>query len=184
MESLKRNVDELSELNDTLRTLATRDGLTGLYNHRFFRETLEQEMSRCRRHDRIFSLLFMDLDYFKQYNDTHGHLAGDELLATLAEEISKASRATTIIARYGGEEFVLLVPETDNAGARRYAERIRTLIEAYPFKGRQTQPSGKVTLSIGVATFPENGEDTTALLDYADQALYRAKESGRNTVRW
>lgn len=184
LESLKRNVEEMGKLNSTLRELATRDGLTGLFNHRFFREALDQEISRCTRHERTFSLIFLDVDYFKKYNDTHGHLAGDEVLVTLATEIKQASRATTILARYGGEEFVLLVPETDGTGARIYAEKVRKLVEEHPFKGRETQPDGAVTLSLGVATFPHDGRDSASLINYADQALYRAKEGGRNRVCW
>ena len=106
------------------------------------------------------------------------------MLTTFAEEIKKISRSTTIIGRYGGDEFVLQLPETDNVGARRYADRVRKLVEKHPFKGRETQPTGKVTSSLGVATFPENGEDSSEIIAYADRALYRAKESGRNAVRW
>ena len=162
--------------------MATRDGLTGLFNHRYFIAAFELELARCRRHDRVLSLIFADVDFFKKYNDTQGHQAGDALLASLAQLISRESRRSTIVARYGGEEFVLLVPETGRAGALRYAERIRSTVEAYPFPVREDQEHGRITLSLGVATFPENGSDANTLLKYADSALYLAKDSGRNKV--
>ena len=126
--------------------------------------------------------MLADLDYFKKYNDTQGHLAGDELLSALGSLITRESRKSTIVARYGGEEFALLIPETDREGALKYAEKIRSLVEAYPFHGRETHPGGKITMSLGVATFPENGTDANALIKCADDALYRAKDAGRNTV--
>lgn len=174
--SLKQNVEALGRQNKRLEHLATRDGLTGLYNHRYLREIFEVELSRCKRHDRVLSIVFADIDYFKKYNDTHGHLAGDKLLSTFGEVISRQSRKSTVIARYGGEEFVLLVPETDHPGALRYAEKIRSSIEAHVFD------DGRITLSMGVATFPEHGKDADTLIKHADDALYRAKDSGRNRV--
>jgi diguanylate cyclase (GGDEF)-like protein len=111
-----------------------------------------------------------------------GHLAGDELLRELAQLIKKSCRTTTIPARYGGEEFVMLTPETDKESARICAERLRASIENHAFAGREQQPGGKVTLSVGVSTFPEDGYDADALIAKADRALYRAKEQGRNRV--
>ncbi len=182
LEDLRRNAQELENLNARLTDMANRDGLTGLYNHRFFREMIEQELSRSRRHERSFSVLFIDIDHFKQYNDTHGHLAGDELLKTLARLLQERCRSSTIAARYGGEEFVLLAPETDAEGARQFAEILRSTVEQYPFAGRETQPLGAVTLSLGLATFPHDGQDTTSLIDHADKALYVSKHNGRNAV--
>ena len=183
LNSLKRNVEALGRQNQRLEHLATRDGLTGLYNHRYFREAFEVELSRCRRHERVISLVFADIDYFKKYNDTHGHLAGDQLLSTLGKVITSRSRKSTIVARYGGEEFVLLVPETDHQGALRYAEKIRSLVESHAFDECESHVGGRITLSMGVATFPEDGTDANALIKYADDALYRGKNAGRNTVR-
>jgi len=180
---LKRNAEELERLNARLTDIANRDGLTGLYNHRCFRESLEQEISRCHRHQRGFSLIFLDIDVFKRYNDTHGHLAGDSLLRALARLLQERARGETLAARYGGDEFVLLVPETDAEGARRYAEILRAAVEAHPFIGRETQPLGRVTASLGVACYPEAGSDSTTLIDHADRALYAAKDHGRNTVK-
>ncbi len=182
LDDLRRNAQELENLNARLTDMANRDGLTGLYNHRYFREMIEQELSRSRRHDRSFSVLFIDIDHFKQYNDTYGHLAGDELLKTLARILQERCRSSTVAARYGGEEFVLLAPETDAAGAHQFAEILRDAVERYPFPGRETQPLGAVTLSLGLATFPQDGQDTTSLIDHADKALYISKHNGRNAV--
>jgi diguanylate cyclase (GGDEF)-like protein len=140
------------------------------------------ELARARRHRRTFSLLFIDIDNFKQYNDSHGHLAGDDLLRNLAKLLQGRCRSTTVAARYGGEAFVLLVPETDSTGAQRFAEALRRLVAEHPFPGRESQPGGRVTLSLGVASYPEAGEDATALIDSADKALYQSKHRGRNTV--
>ena len=183
LKSLKRNVDALGLQNARLEQLANRDELTGLHNYRFFREAFETELSRCRRHSRLLSLLFADVDFFKQFNDRQGHLAGDALLATLGKLITNMSRKSTVVARYGGEEFVLLAPETDHQGALLYAEKLRRVIESYPFEGRETQPGGRVTMSLGVATYPEHGTDVNSLIKYADDALYRGKHAGRNVVR-
>jgi len=182
VEQLKKNTRELQDLNRSLTDMAMRDGLTGLYNHRFFRDALDAELARSERHGHEFSVLFMDVDYFKRFNDTHGHLAGDEVLRRVAQLLLKDRRSTTVTARYGGEEFVLLVPETAKPGATQLAEVIRKRIERHDFPGGQTQPEGKVTLSIGVASYPEDGISATTLIDAADKALYEAKSGGRNRV--
>ncbi len=182
VERLKRSAEELEALNSQLKEMAVRDGLTGLFNHRHFRDSLELEILRCRRHGRIFSLVFVDVDHFKKYNDTHGHLSGDRVLKTVAKIIRDRSRSTTLSARYGGEEFVLLVPETAKSGGLVLAEDLRGAIEDQPFEGRETQPGGRVTLSLGVATFPEDGADALAIIAAADRALYEAKKKGRNRV--
>ena len=182
IEQLRQNTEEQQRLNHQLRETAIRDGLTELYNQRYFREALDVEIARARRHRRTFSLIFMDLDYFKHYNDARGHLAGDELLKQLAALIRKDCRTSTLAARYGGDEFVMLTPETDKASARIFAERLRVSVEHHPFTGREQQPGGKVTLSVGVSTFPDDGCDADTLIAKADTALYRAKEEGRNLV--
>ncbi len=177
-----RLIEENHDLIERLKELAIRDGLTGLYNHRHFHEVLAIELTRSSRHQRTFSLILLDVDFFKQYNDTHGHLEGDHLLSTLADLIRKNLRRSDIFARYGGEEFVVLLPETPNEDARTIAEEVRRRLENYPFKGGETQPLGKVTISMGVATFPDDGIDASNLIKHADKALYRAKDSGRNLV--
>ncbi len=183
MEDLKKKASEMEALNKKLREMAERDGLTGLYNHRYFWKVLDLELERSRRHERSFSLVYIDVDNFKNYNDTLGHLAGDDLLKTLATIMTERCRASTIAARTGGEEFVLLVPETDKEGALSLAEDIRRIVEQHPFEGRESQPLGTVSISAGVSTYPADGEDPTSLIGAADKALYQAKNAGRNTVR-
>jgi len=182
VDSLKRNAHELETLNSQLTNLATKDALTGLFNRRHFLEALELELAGSRRHGRTFSLLFVDLDRFKHYNDTFGHPAGDDLLKGLAELITMNSRSTTTVARYGGEEFILLVPEAPKAGAKIFAERLRASVEEHVWHDRESHPSVQVTLSIGVSTFPEDGLDAKTMISRADEALYKAKEEGRNRV--
>ena len=175
MLSLKKHAEELEEL-------ASHDGLTALHNHRHFREALDQEVGRANRHDRTFSLVFMDVDHFKKLNDSHGHLAGDEVLKGLGEIFRSRKRAAGILARYGGEEFVALLPETAKPNALQYAESIRKRVEEHTFLDCDGQPLGRVTISMGVATFPNDGKDSKALIESADQALYEAKSRGRNAV--
>ena len=182
IESLRRSKEELEELNRKLREMVVRDGLTGLHDHRFFQDTLTTEVARAKRHRRVFSLLFLDVDYFKRYNDVNGHLAGDEVLKGLAQIFREGLRATSTIARYGGEEFVILLPETGKDGAMKAAENIRQRVADHPFPGEESQPSGNLTISIGVATFPEDGTERSALIQSADRALYRAKQDGRDLV--
>jgi diguanylate cyclase (GGDEF)-like protein len=174
---------ELERLNRNLRESADRDWLTGLFNRRYLRAALDSEISRCLRHQRGFALILLDVDHFKAYNDTHGHLAGDEVLRGVARILEASGRTEHVCARYGGEEFVVLLPESDHAAAMALAERIRAAVEAHPFEGGDTQPGGAVTVSLGVAAFPGDGPDGEALLARADAALYHAKEHGRNQVR-
>ena len=126
--------------------------------------------------------VFIDLDHFKQYNDTFGHPAGDELLKGLAALIGENAPVTTTAARYGGEEFILLSPETPKDDARTFAERLRKSVEEHPFDDGASQPSARVTLSIGVSTYPEDGTDCETLIARADEAMYKAKADGRNRV--
>jgi diguanylate cyclase (GGDEF)-like protein len=173
---------ELERLNASLKDQAERDWLTGLPNRRMLRNALDGEISRAMRHHRTFSLLLLDVDHFKNYNDRNGHLAGDEVLRGVAKILRSSGRSEHLCARYGGEEFVVLLPEADRATASIFAERIRQQIEQHSFEGREAQPGGAVTVSLGVSCFPEDGTDGEALLGRADDALYRAKEGGRNRV--
>ena len=182
METLKKQNEDLEHINQFLKDQASRDGLTGLYNHRYFQEAFQIEIARSDRHNHPCSLIFMDVDFFKQYNDTHGHMAGDRLLHTLGRVLTERLRSSAMVARYGGEEFVMLLPETPKEGALVVAEKIRRRIEDHPFPGRDTQPDGKVTVSLGVVTFPQDGSNRGTLMQRADQALYQAKQDGRNRV--
>lgn len=171
---------ELSEANARLERLAVTDGLTGLFNHRRFHEVLQAELLRALRHKRPMGVLMVDVDFFKKVNDTLGHPAGDELLRRLADVLSRDLRQTDLIARYGGEEFAVVLPETTKAEATQVAERMRVAVEA-KLNGTD-QWKQKITVSIGIATFPEDGTSGEALLEAADQAMYLAKRSGRNRV--
>ena len=182
IEDLEENNRELKRANEVLKEMAIRDSLTMLYNHRYFHEALSLEVLRARRYDRSFSLIMLDIDFFKHYNDTHGHPGGDKLLLQLTRLFSERMRGSDIIARYGGEEFVMILPETSKDNALVVAEGIRKQIEDHPFDGRDAQPSGKVTISVGVAVYPDNGEDPPSLIKHADDALYKAKKGGRNMV--
>ncbi|MBJ6751302.1 GGDEF domain-containing response regulator [Geomonas anaerohicana] len=182
LEQLTRANRELQEANQALKEVAVRDGLTSLYNHRYFQEAFAQEVARSKRFDKRCSLIFFDVDNFKHYNDTHGHPEGDRLLKGLAQIVISHSRACDVAARYGGEEFVLLLPETGKEGAVKAAEEMRARVAEHPFAGRETQPLGRVTVSVGVASFPEDGSEAQALLERADQFLYQAKNSGKNKV--
>ncbi len=169
-------VKRLRESRDELERLSIIDALTKLYNRRYLMTRLDEEGRRARRVDRPFSLLMMDVDHFKKVNDTYGHQAGDEVLAGVAAVLQESTREVDCAARYGGEEFVMLLPETPIAGALDVAERIRTRL------AQETFPGGAVTLSIGVAEFPADGETPEFVLRAADAALYRAKRDGRDRV--
>jgi diguanylate cyclase (GGDEF)-like protein len=182
LEQLQKTNEELQQANAVLKEMAVKDGLTSLFNHRYFQETLAVEIARSRRYEKQCSIIFMDVDNFKTFNDTHGHPEGDKLLKTLAAILLGSVRCTDLAARYGGEEFVLLLPETPKEGAMKIAEDLRAKVEAEPFPGRERQPLGKVTISVGVACYPEDGTDGPSLLTFADQLLYQAKRGGRNRV--
>ncbi len=182
LENLKRNREELEHLNSALHKLSVMDGLTGLYNHRYFQEAGAKEVLRCRRSKDVFSLLFIDIDHFKNYNDQHGHPAGDGLLSNLGKLLIERLRNTDIAARYGGEEFVILLPDTPKANAVICAENLRKKISEYPFPGRESQPLGIISVSIGISSYPEDGENMPDLVQAADNALYREKAGGRNSV--
>ncbi len=184
IENLEQNNLKMGESNQELKELVIRDGLTGLFNHRHFKEVLEREIARAARYERCLCLIMVDVDHFKNYNDTHGHPAGDEVLKTLADIISGRLRAVDLPARYGGEEFAILLPETERQGGNIVADDIRVQVENYPFKGRESQPLGKVTISLGLAEFPSDSDESSLLLKKADDALYRAKSEGRNRIVW
>jgi diguanylate cyclase (GGDEF)-like protein len=172
---------EVQRANDRLRDWAIRDGLTGLFNHRHFQELLRTEFARSARYGQVLACLMVDLDHFKQINDTYGHPFGDEVLKQVANTLVAEARKVDIVARYGGEEFVLVLPNTDVAGARIVAERICERIGHQPVSHDGVTVA--VTLSVGVATSDDPRCSTeNALVKQADAALYRAKRAGRNRV--
>ncbi|MDP2940180.1 MAG: diguanylate cyclase [Candidatus Omnitrophota bacterium] len=154
------------------RELSIIDGLTGLHNHRYFHEIILREFSRAKRYPQAFSLLMVDIDAFKSYNDTHGHLAGDDLLKSVGRFFVESIRCVDMVFRYGGEEFAILLPQTSKEGASAVAARIVNLI----------QKSTPITISVGVASFPEDGQSKEELIDHADKALYQAKCLGKGRM--
>ena len=181
-DELEKKIAQLNEAKIRMEQLAVTDGMTGLYNYRYFREQLSHEMDRAIRHNLELSLLMMDIDFFKNYNDLHGHPAGDDVLRTLADLIRRNLRKIDIPARCGGEEFAVILPETGDRAAAIVAEKIRQLVEATPIPFEEQQPNGRLTVSIGVATYPVDARDEKQLIEVADRRLYRAKQMGRNQV--
>jgi diguanylate cyclase (GGDEF)-like protein len=157
---------------------AVTDALTGLYNHRYLHERLSEELHRAREAERPLSVLFCDLDHFKDYNDANGHSAGDAVLREVAHLIEQSVRNVDVAGRYGGEEFVVLLVETGREAALAVAERIRERIGDTGFSAN----GAPLTVSIGVAGFPEDAERREQLLDKADAAMYLAKRRGRDQV--
>jgi diguanylate cyclase (GGDEF)-like protein len=169
-------------LHDEAQRLSITDGLTGLWNYRYFTMTVGKEIERSARFGRPLALLMLDIDLFKSVNDTYGHQRGDAVLVELAGRIRGQVRDVDTVARYGGEEIVVILPETDEAGAAQAAERICDAVRRRPF-GEPGQAEVDVTVSIGAAVFPTHGGSSTTLLRRADEALYQAKDAGRDTWR-
>jgi diguanylate cyclase (GGDEF)-like protein len=171
--------EELQRANEILSQLSITDGLTKLHNHRYFQDHLTREIKRVSRTQSPLSLILLDIDDFKMLNDTYGHAAGDEVLVSLAAIMNDSARESDLIARYGGEEFVILMPNTDLAGAVHLAEKIRMAVETTRLIIGDTMKPVDVTISLGVALF--NGHRREFFAD-ADKALYRAKAAGKNCV--
>jgi diguanylate cyclase (GGDEF)-like protein len=173
---------ENAQLYQRTKELSSRDELTGLFNRRYFFEHLETEIQRARRYRRAFTILMLDLDQFKHYNDTHGHLCGDQVLRQAGELLVSNTRRADVVARFGGEEFVILLPEIDKQGGALVAEKIRTKLAQYPFHGRERQPNGQLTVTVGLAAYPYDSDNGLELVDVADRALYVGKRQGGNRV--
>ena len=169
-----------SLLYEKVQKLSITDGLTKLYSHRYFKQRLEEEMVLANRYSSQLSLLIMDIDHFKHYNDTYGHVAGDHVLMEVSKILREQSDVMHLAARYGGEEMVIVAPETTKEQAMDLAEKIRKAVEVNSFSvGRETT---NVTLSIGVATYPQDASTNLDLISKADKALYGAKSRGRNRI--
>ncbi len=168
-------------LREQLRSQAVRDGLTGLFNRRYMEESLDREIKRVARREAPLGVLMIDVDHFKQFNDTHGHAAGDALLREVGTYLKEHTRGEDIACRYGGEEFTVILPEANVDVLLRRAEEIRKGIEkiVVAYGGKTLGP---VTMSVGAAEFPQHGRTSEALLKAADGALYQAKKEGRNRV--
>jgi len=169
-----------SLLYEKVQKLSVTDGLTKLYSHRYFKQRLEEEIVLAGRYSSPLSLLILDIDHFKHYNDTYGHVAGDHVLMEVGKILKEQSETTHLVARYGGEEMVLIAPETTKDYAMELAEKIRFTVGSHAFAvGQETT---KVTVSIGVSTFPYDAHTSLEMIGKADEALYAAKNRGRNQV--
>jgi diguanylate cyclase (GGDEF)-like protein len=166
----------------TVRTEAETDGLTGIFNKRALQDRLSELVYEARKGSTRLAVFMFDIDNFKSYNDTNGHLAGDQLLRTLARLVRDVVRQDDLFGRFGGEEFLLVMPGKDAEAAMAAAENVRRAIAGYAFPYAEHQPLGCVSVSGGVAAVPEDAEDSATLLRVADTALYRAKHEGRNRV--
>jgi two-component system, cell cycle response regulator len=183
VDSLIRKNMELGQLNKVFHDLASRDGLTGLYNLRFVQNTLQVEFERAQTNGHPLCVIVLDVDHFKDYNDAHGHLMGDYVLKTLADLLKHHVRDIDVVARWGGEEFVIVCPRCTPESAHALAARLCKTIAAYPFEGRETQPKRCVSVSAGVAAMTHRMLDPSELIRAADAAVYEVKRNGRDGAR-
>jgi diguanylate cyclase (GGDEF)-like protein/PAS domain S-box-containing protein len=180
----KKTEQQLVALQKELEELSFKDGLTGVANRRMFDSIMEMEWTHARRNNQPLSLIMLDIDYFKQYNDCYGHIQGDDCLKRVAQTLSSAAtRSRDFFARFGGEEFVLVLPETDEKAALKVAERCRSLIFKEQIPHAQSAVSQILTISLGVGTrIPAQQDTPTAFIEEVDRQLYRAKQDGRNGI--
>ncbi len=182
-ERLKAERREMRQLRQRLSAMALTDPLTQLPNRRHFEQVLNAELDRVRRYGGRCSVAMVDVDHFKHYNDTVGHMAGDGVLRELGDVMRRELRLHDMVARYGGEEFALLMINTGKEMALQVLERLRGDVHEHPFRNRDIQPGERITVSAGLASFPEDGTTFVELMKRADDALYDAKRAGRNRVR-
>lgn len=182
IDKVRRAESELKVSNKKLEELSILDDLTKLSNRRHLNRMLGEEMKRSNRFKRPMAFIMMDIDRFKEYNDTFGHVPGDTILKELAQLLLSNVREIDFVSRYGGDEFCILLPETDADDGIQQAERIRDLVDAYPFEGQESVPGENLTVSVGVAVYPEDARSKVKIIEYADRALYAAKKSGGNCV--
>jgi diguanylate cyclase (GGDEF)-like protein len=195
-EELSRGLTELKELKDhyrettrelkaareRMKQLSITDDLTDTYNYRYFMDSLELELRRAERYEYPISLMMLDIDHFKIYNDNHGHMEGDKVLRKVAGVIKDTVRHTDILARYGGEEFASILIKTSLDEAFQIAQRVREAVEDFEIDYQDTQPMGRLTVSVGVSTLCSQVSSLKGLVKTADDALYEAKKAGRNRV--
>jgi diguanylate cyclase (GGDEF)-like protein len=173
---------ENSLLYEKVEKLSITDGLTKLVVHRYFQEALIKEIKSAEKGNYPVSLFMIDIDYFKEYNDRYGHPTGDIVLQKVAQILLDNARSTDIVARYGGEEFGIILPHTDKNGAITLGKRITKAVEEYKFPKEDNRRGRKITVSIGLATYPDDVLTSSALIDEADKALYQAKKNGKNQI--
>lgn len=181
-ERLRAERQEMRAMRKQLSAMALTDPLTQLPNRRHFEDVLQAELDRVRRYGGVCSVAMVDVDDFKHYNDNLGHMAGDTVLRELADVMRRELRLHDMVARFGGEEFAVLMVNTGKEKARSVLERLRADVHDHPFRHRELQPEGRITVSAGMASFPEDGNTYEALMKKADDALYAAKHAGRNQV--
>ncbi|MDX9991614.1 MAG: sensor domain-containing diguanylate cyclase [Anaerolineales bacterium] len=179
-QELQVQLKRVESLQEELRERAIRDSLTGLFNRRYLDESFPKKINRMKKKESALAVIMLDIDHFKLFNDTHGHTAGDELLAVLGQLLRNQTRQSDIACRYGGEEFVILLADTSLEVAAKRAEGIRKAFEETQI--RFEEKSLQATISIGISIYPDHGDQPEALIIQADQALYQAKSSGRNCV--
>lgn len=173
---------ENTELFTKVKILSVTDSLTSLYNRRYFEKIVEELLLDAQKNHRLFSICMCDIDFFKNYNDKNGHIAGDFVLKTVAEILKKGIKGKDIVARYGGEEFIIAFPETSKDDAQKICEKLRKSIKEFKFPNEESQPNKDITVSFGISSFPEDGLTLKELIEAADKALYKAKEMGRDRV--
>jgi diguanylate cyclase (GGDEF)-like protein len=173
---------ENSRLYDEIKELATIDDLTNIYNYRYFQKRLPEELQLARRYKNYLSFAIADIDDFKHYNDTNGNPAGDTCLYKLAQILNNSTRTGDVVFRYGGEEFSIIYPATDKKGAVIASEKLKKAVGDFSFEYGKDQPKGKITVSIGISTYPNDAHDHEGLIECAEKALHAAKSSGKDKV--
>lgn len=176
----RRDFQRLASEREFYKILSSIDGLTELYNYRYFHQHLQMELEREKRYNRPLSLIMLDIDDFKDYNDQYGHPVGDLVLKNLASILKTATRGCDVICRHGGEEFAVILPETDKKEAAIVCERIRQSVEKTSMLDAEGNSIGNIRITIGLASFPVDADNKNKLIEQADKALYRGKESGKN----
>jgi two-component system cell cycle response regulator len=176
----RRNFQRLASEREFYKILSSIDGLTELYNYRYFHQHLTVELEREKRYSRPLSLIMLDIDDFKEYNDRYGHPVGDLVLKNLAAILKSATRGCDVICRYGGEEFAIVLPETDKKEAATVCERMRQAVEDTTMYDGEGNPIGDIRITVGLASFPADADNKAQLIEKADKALYQGKRTGKN----
>ena len=183
--NIQEQTDKIQEAYKKTFYISITDRLTGLYDQIYFRELLQKQIDRCTADEKVFSVIFLDVDHFKNYNDLNGHLMGSKTLQEVANVMRSNFRHDDILCKFGGDEFVIIAKNLGKKSALTAAERLRKAIIDYNFKNAEYQPEGRITISLGISTFPHDGSTVKELLTKADTAMYMAKAMGRNrTIEW
>lgn len=182
IDKLQKKIKDLEQSNNLLQNLAIKDGLTGLFNHRYFQENLARELLCSDTDKRIFSMMFITVDAFTRFNDSFGKIEGDKLLLLIGQVLKNNIRKEDLLARYEGSRFVVLLPKTTKNDTHKIANKLRKIIADYPFSGGKKQSAVKVTVSIGISSFPIDGTNGSTLIQHAEEALHKAQDRGGNRV--